>query len=67
MGLKERFQRKITLSVLERQCIIIITLLATLLLVTNWPRFLNDAMSLDWYWYVVLILLATVPILRRLL
>ena len=34
---------------------IIITLLTTLLLINIWPRFRSDAMSVDWYWYVILI------------
>ena len=57
MGLKERFQRKITMKVYERQCMIIITLLTTLLLINIWPRFRSDAMSVDWYWYVILIVI----------
>lgn len=57
MGLKERFQRKITMKVYERQCLVIITVLATLLLFNIWPRFRSDAMSVDWYWYVILIVI----------
>ena len=55
--LKERLQRKITMKVYERQCMLIITLLATLLLIKIWPRFRSDAMSVDWYWYVTLIVI----------
>jgi hypothetical protein len=55
VGLKERFQRKVTMKVYERQCLVIITLLTTLLLINIWPRFRSDAMSVGWYWYVILI------------
>ncbi|MCW4033374.1 MAG: hypothetical protein NWF08_08325 [Candidatus Bathyarchaeota archaeon] len=57
MGLKEKFQRKITMKVYERQCMVIITVLATLLFINIWPRFRSDVMSVDWYWYVILIVI----------
>jgi hypothetical protein len=65
MGLKERFQRSITMTVLQRQCMIIVTLLSTLLLLTIWPRFRSDALSLDWYVYLILVIIFSAPLLKR--
>jgi len=65
MKLKERFQRKISMTVLQRQCMIIVTLMSTLLLITVWPRFRTDAMSLDWYVYLILIIVFLIPIIKR--
>ena len=65
MNIKERFQRKITMTVLQRQCMIIVTLLSTLLLLTAWPRFRNDAMSLDWYVYLTLGIVFFIPLFKR--
>ena len=64
MGLKERFQRKITMTVLQRQCMLIVTLLSTLCLLTAWPRFRSDAMSLDWWVYLILIAVFLVPFFK---
>ena len=64
MGLKERLQRRITMTVLQRQCLVIVTLLSTLLLFTVWPRFRSDALSLDWYVYLILVIVFLIPILR---
>ena len=65
MGLKERLQRKITMTVIQRQSMIIVTLLSTLLLITIWPRFLNDAMSADWYVYLILIFVFAIPLFKK--
>ena len=65
MKIKERFQRKISMTVLQRQCLIIVTLLSTLLLINVWPRFRTDAMSLDWYVYLILIIVFLIPIIKR--
>ena len=65
MKIKERFQRKISMTVLQRQCLIIVTLLSTLLLITVWPRFRTDAMSVDWYVYLILVIFFLIPIIKR--
>ncbi len=65
MKIKERFQRKISMTVLQRQCLIIVTLLSTLLLITFWPRFRTDAMSVDWYVYLILVIVFLIPIINR--
>jgi len=65
MNIKERFQRKTTMTVLQRQCMIVVTLLSTLLLLTAWPRFRNDAMSLDWYVYLILVIVFLIPLFKR--
>ena len=64
MNIKKRLQTKISMTVLQRQCLIIVTLFSTLLLLTVWPRFRNDALSLDWYVYLVLVLVFLIPIFR---
>jgi hypothetical protein len=65
MGLKGVFRRSVTMTVLQRQCMIIVTLLSTLLLLSIWPRFLSDALSVDWYVYLILIVLFSIPLLKR--
>jgi uncharacterized membrane protein YqjE len=65
MKLKERFQRKISMTVLQRQCLIIVTLMSTLLLITVWPRFRTDAMSVSWYVYLILVIVFLIPIIKR--
>ncbi|MCJ7629555.1 MAG: hypothetical protein MUO50_14360 [Longimicrobiales bacterium] len=65
MGLKDHLQRSITMTVLQRSCMIVVTLLSTLLLLTIWPRFRNDALSLDWYVYLILVILFSAPLLKR--
>jgi len=64
MNIRQRLQTKISMTVLQRQCLIIVTLLSTLLLLTIWPRFLNDALSLNWYVYLVLILVFLIPLFK---
>lgn len=65
MTIRERLQQRVTMTVLQRQCMIVITLLSTLLLLTVWPRFHNDAMSVAWYVYLILIGLFTMPLFKR--
>ena len=65
MGFMERLQRKITLRQYELNFALIATMLATLLLITNWPRFMSDAMEVPWYGYVVLIAIFLLPLLKR--
>jgi len=61
MKLKERWNRKITMKIYHMRCMIIITLLATLLLINIWPRFRYDALSIPWYVYVILIIIFSIP------
>ena len=65
MNIRERLQRKVSMTVLQRQCLIIVTLLSTLLLASVWPRFRNDALSFGWLGYVILIALFLTPLLQR--
>jgi len=65
MNIKERLQTKTTMTVLQRQCVIIVTMLSTLLLVTIWPRFRADVMSFDWYMYLILIAVFAIPLFKR--
>jgi len=65
MGLKERFQRKVTITVLQMQCMLVVTLLSTICLITVWPRFRSDAMSLDWYVYLIIIAVFSIPLFKR--
>lgn len=65
MGIRERLQRKITVTALQLQSILIVTLLGTILLLKIWPRFYSDAMSLDWPVYLVLVGVFAVPLFRR--
>ncbi len=52
------------MTVLQRQCIVIISMLGTLFLAKMWPRFLNDALTFPWYLYVLLIVGFAVPLFR---
>lgn len=65
MGFRERLQREITITVLQRQCIIIVTMLSTLCAINAWPRFLNDATSIEWYFYLIPILIFALPLVFR--
>ena len=65
MNLKKLVNRKITMRSYERNLIIVITLLSTLLLLNIWPRFRYDALSVPWYAYVILIVLFTIPFLIK--
>ena len=67
MWLKNRFQKKITMTVYERQYMIIVTLLFTLFLINIWPRFRSDALSVEWYWYLVLVFIFSVPLYKKVL
>jgi hypothetical protein len=53
------------MSVLQRQSMIIVTMLSTLFLLSIWPRFLEDALSVNWAVYVLLIGVAAVPLFKR--
>jgi len=65
MWLKKWLDKKITLTILQRQCMIIITLLLTLFLINVLPRFRNDAMSFPWYVYIALIILFSIPFIKK--
>jgi len=65
MSIKERFQKKITMTVLQMTCMIIVTLLSTLLLFTVWPRFRSDALSLDWYVYLIMVIIFSIPLFKK--
>ena len=65
MNLEKRFKRKITMRSYERNLIMVITLLSTLLLLNIWPRFRSDALSVPWYAYIILIVLFVIPFLIK--
>jgi hypothetical protein len=65
MGLKDYLQSRVSMTQLQLGCVIVVTLLSTLLLLTIWPRFRNDALSLDWYVYLVLVVIFSVPLFKR--
>lgn len=65
MGFRERLQREITMTVLQRQSIIIVTMLSTLCAINVWPRFLDDATSIEWYFYLILIAIFGLPLIVR--
>ena len=65
MGLKERLQKKIAMTVMERQCTVILSILGTILLFNIWPRFRADALSLDWKVYGILIIVFAIPFFRK--
>ena len=62
MRIKDRFRQEVKMSVLQRQSMIIVTMLSTIFLLSIWPRFLADALSVNWAVYLVLIGLAAVPL-----
>ncbi|MCK5624760.1 hypothetical protein KAI04_02880 [Candidatus Pacearchaeota archaeon] len=62
MKLKKRIHKKVTMEVYQMRSMIIITLLATLLLVNVWSRFKEDVLSISWYIYVILIVLFAIPL-----
>ena len=55
MGLKERFQKTLTMTVLQRQSMLIVTMLSTICLITVWPQFHYDAMEFPLLMYLILI------------
>jgi hypothetical protein len=65
MTIKDRFRKEVKMSVLQRQSMIIVTMLSTLFLISIWPRFLADALSVNWAVYLVLISVAAVPLFMR--
>jgi len=67
MWLKNRLQRNISMKVYELQYMMIVTLLLTLFLINVWPRFRSDALSIQWYWYLVLTFIFSIPFYKRVL
>ena len=65
MRIMDRLRREVRMSVLQRQSMIIVTLLGTLLLLSVWPRFLKDALSVHWLVYILMIAIAVIPFVRR--
>lgn len=65
MKMMDRLRREVRMSVLQRQSMIIVTLLGTLLLLSVWPRFLDDALSVHWLVYILMIAIAATPLVRR--
>lgn len=63
MQMMDRFKQEVRMSVLQRQCMIIVSVLGTTFLLSIWPRFLEDALSVNWMVYVVLISVAALPLL----
>jgi hypothetical protein len=63
MGFKKRLKREITMTALQRQCLIIVTLLSTLLLIKTWSRFQSDAMEFPEFGYVLLIMIFVMPLI----
>ena len=51
------------MTALQRQCLIIVTLLSTLLLIKTWSRFQSDAMEFPAFGYVLLIMIFVIPLI----
>ena len=62
--IKKLANKKITIKAIEINIIMIFTLFATLFLLSTWPRFLNDALSFPWYFYLVLVGAFAIPVIR---
>ena len=43
----------------------IATLFAVLTAITLWPTFLKLVLRVDWYWYLILTLVAGLPLVKR--
>ena len=65
MKVKDFLRKKLELKCLELNLILAITIMTVLLLITNWPRFMNDAMSVPWYGYVLLIVFLSLLLAKR--
>ena len=65
MGIREKLLSQITMPVLQGQCFIIITLLLTLCLFVAWPRFRNDALSIEWYVYLIMAAVFMIPLFSK--
>ena len=67
MNIKQWIQGEITIKPYHANFLIISGMMFILLLYTVWPRFRNDAMSIDWYWYLILMIIFGVPSLGKVL
>ena len=65
MTLKKYFKKEWKMKWYELDSTIITTMLCTIFLLTIWPRFLKDAMSIQGYAYVILIIIFSLPIIRK--
>jgi len=65
MWLKKAYKRTFNLKLLELQSVVVSTLLLTLFLFAAWPRFRADALSVEWYWYLIFGFITLIPILRK--
>lgn len=65
MSILKHLQQKVTMSIIQRQCMIIVTLLSTLCLLELWPRFHDDAMSVEWYVYLIMIIIFAIPLFKK--
>ncbi len=41
------------------------TLFAVLTVITLWPAFLTAVQKVDWYWYLIITILAGLPLIKR--
>ena len=41
------------------------TLFAVLTVITLWPAFLTAVQKVDWYWYLIVAILAGLPLIKR--
>ena len=62
MTFKEYMSKPYKIKYYQLKSIVIVTMLSTLLLANVWDRFRNDVVSLHWFWYIVLIVIASIPL-----
>ena len=62
MTLKEYFSKPYKIKYYQLKSIIIVTMLTTLLSVNIWDRLRSDALSFGWLWYIVLIIIFSIPL-----
>lgn len=41
------------------------TIFATLCIITLWPSFLELVLKVEWYWYLILAVIFSIPIIKR--
>ena len=63
--IKKRINRPITIRQIDVNFMLITGMMFTLFLITLWPRFRSDAMSVEWYWYLVLALVVAIPLYKK--
>ena len=67
MNLKQWIKGEITIKPFHVNFLIITGMMLVLLLNATWPRFRSDAMEIDWYWYLILMVAVGYPSLKRVL